>query len=214
MSVSMVTTLPLPQRLALSYAPERARAQQLALFALDARLGQAVRQANEPLAGQLRLAWWREQLTLDPERRERSDELMDLLDLLPDSTGPLIELVDGWEMLLGEQLGSLVISAFADARAGAFAGIADINAKDAVLRAARRWAIADLAAGLGKEEEKQAAVETAKLEADGRTRLPRAFRPIAVLEGLARRSLARGGESLLDGPGSLLLAMRLGLLGR
>ena len=39
-------------------------------------------------------------------------------------------------------------------------------------------------------------------------------RSVAVLGGLARRSLARGGAPLLDGPGSALTAIRLGLTGR
>jgi phytoene synthase len=40
------------------------------------------------------------------------------------------------------------------------------------------------------------------------------LRPLAVLSGLARRSLARGGSPLLDGPGAMLLAVRLGIAGR
>ena len=44
--------------------------------------------------------------------------------------------------------------------------------------------------------------------------LPRALRPLAVLAGLAHRSLARGGTALLGGPGAMLYAMRVGITGR
>jgi phytoene synthase len=40
------------------------------------------------------------------------------------------------------------------------------------------------------------------------------LRPLTVLAGLARRSLARGGAPLLDGSGAILVAMRLGITGR
>jgi phytoene synthase len=58
----LAATLPIERRLALAYAPGRARAATLGLFALDAALGNLVRAAREPLLGQMRLAWWREEL--------------------------------------------------------------------------------------------------------------------------------------------------------
>lgn len=217
-SENLVSSLPLPQRLALSYAPAVSREPMLVLFAFDARLGQAVRQAGEPIMGQMRLAWWNEQLRLEADRRERSDDLVAALDQLAGVRGALHALVDGWELLLGETLDERTIDNYADARAGAFAALAGrIAAPDAtedVARAARRWALADLAAGLGSKDEREAVLEVAMGERTGRIRLSRALRPLAVLEGLGRRTLARGGAPLLEGKASLLLAMRLGLVGR
>jgi len=43
-------------------APRRARPSLRVVFALDARLGGIMPAAREPLLGQIKLAWWREQL--------------------------------------------------------------------------------------------------------------------------------------------------------
>ena len=40
------------------------------------------------------------------------------------------------------------------------------------------------------------------------------LRPLAVLAGLGARALADGGRPLLHGPGSTLLALRIGITGR
>ena len=44
------------------YAPPAARAGLFALFALDLELAQVVATTHEPMLGEIRLAWWREQL--------------------------------------------------------------------------------------------------------------------------------------------------------
>jgi phytoene synthase len=77
-----------------------------------------------------------------------------------------------------------------------------------------RWACADLAAGLGDPEERALALEAARGLGSERIGLSRGLRTLAVLDGLARRSLARGGGPLLSGLPSGLLAIRLGLAGR
>jgi phytoene synthase len=48
--------------LAVLHAPAAARAGLFALFALDLELAQVVASTTEPLLGEIRLAWWREQL--------------------------------------------------------------------------------------------------------------------------------------------------------
>lgn len=216
MSASLLDTLPLPQRLALSYAPRRSRAATLALLAFDARLGHALRQANEPIMVQMRLAWWRDQLKLEPSARERSDELVCALDLLDTQREALAALIDGWELLLTDDFDLSAAGAYIFARAQALLGLACViqapDSADRVLSAGQSWALADLAASLGNPAEKAAVLGLAperKVE-----RLSRSLRPLAVLEAMALRSLANGGRALLDGPGSALAAMRLGLLGR
>jgi phytoene synthase len=207
----LIDSLALPQRLALAYAPGNAKPAVLALFALDARLAQALRQASEPITAQIRIAWWRDQFGLGPDKRERSDELIRALDLFAGEEGALIGLVDGWESLLSDQLDA---ESFALGRARAFAALArrlqlpDAPAADA----GRRFALADLAANLTDAEEKHAVLGLAGER--GRIALPKGLRSLAVLDGLARRSLAKGGAQLLDGPGAMLAAIRLGLAGR
>jgi phytoene synthase len=218
LSDALLASFPLPQRLALSYAPARAREATRALLALDVRLGQAIRQASEPIMAQMRLAWWRDQLRLPGKERERSDEAVAALDHLEGSGDALLRLVDGWEVLVADQFDAASARQFADARARAFASLARLlgapDRSEIVLSAGRRWALADLAAGMSRPEECSIALEIAREDFEKRAILSRSLRPLAVLEGLAHRSIARGGAGLLQGPASGLLAMRMGLFGR
>jgi phytoene synthase len=79
--------------------------------------------------------------------------------------------------------------------------------------AARYWALADLAANLSDAGERARVIECARGEPFASPG-GRALRPLAILGGLGRRALARGGRPLLDGRVSALAALRLGLLGR
>lgn len=217
MSEGLHDILPLPQRLALAYAPAHALPATLAVFALDVRLGQALRQTSEPIMAQMRLAWWRDQLQLPVDRRERADELVRALDAMAGESPALQALVDGWELLLSEDFGTQAVSAFVTARAQALLALARVvgarDDADDVLFAGQRWALADLASGLGDPGERAVALGIGEGLRGKGARLSRRLRPIGVLDGLARRSLARGGTPLLDGPGSALTAIRLGLSG-
>jgi 15-cis-phytoene synthase len=214
----LIESLPLPQRLALAYAPRRLRGETLGLFALDAHLANLVRQAREPLLGQMRLAWWRERLGEPAEARPAGDAVLELLGAWRGHEQALAALVDGWENLLAEQLDDAAIEGFAAGRAKAFAGLAELTgltecqAPAAV--AGRRWALADLAAHLGQVEERARVRDAARVLGNRRIALPRALRPLAVLDGLARRSLAGGSKPLAEGPLSGLAALRLGIAGR
>jgi phytoene synthase len=212
---SLTETLPLPQRLALAYAPKASKAAVLSLFALDARLAAAIRQASEPIMAQMRLAWWRDQLQLPPEMRERSDELVRALDALAGSEAQLAELIDGWEEVLAERFDP---SAYARGRGAGFAALATALGEPAhgglARQAGRRFALVDLAANLSDEAERAAALAAAQSEGTGAIILPRNLRSLAVLDGLARRSLLQGGGALFEGGGAMLAAIRLGLVGR
>lgn len=218
MADELLDQLPLPQRLALAYSPAAARERLLAFFAFDARLGAAIRQSSEPLAAQIRLAWWRDQLRLEADKRERADMHVAALDSLAGMRRALFALVDGWELLLGEEIAEKAIRDFAVSRGDALAALAKLagasDAPEAVAKAGTRWALADLAAGLSDEAERRLVAGLAGDLGRKRISLSRQMRSLAILDGLARRSLARGGAPLLDGPAGALLAMRLGLVGR
>ena len=77
---SLLGSLPVLHRLALTYAPARATRPTLALLALDARLAGIVRSASEPMLAQLRLAWWREQLEIDLTARPAGEPLLAVLE--------------------------------------------------------------------------------------------------------------------------------------
>jgi phytoene synthase len=213
MGPNLLDELPRAQRLALSYAPASARAPTLALLALDARLAAILRKGREPVLAQMRLAWWRDTLAAKPETWPGGDAVLDLLRQWRAPAG-LTSLVDGWEALLGENLDHAAIDEFVSGRAQAFAQLAvQLGVEPgAAVSSARVWALGDLAANLSESAERAAVVAAA---ADMRSaRLPRELRALAVLAGLGRRSLARGGGPLLDDAGALFSAMRLGMVGR
>ncbi|MDD3799168.1 MAG: hypothetical protein PHE36_08330 [Novosphingobium sp.] len=219
MKTAIVASLPIPQRLALSYAPGRSRELFMALFALDARLAGIVRQAREPMLAQMRLAWWRETLGKPGGERPSGEPLLAFLAAWEGEEAALSGLAEGWESLLAEPpFGEEEIRSFAKGRADAFAALARLAGAgghaDAARKAAHCWALMDLARGLSDPRERDLALALAEEEAAAGWALPRSLRPLSVLGGLARRNAARGGGELLGGPGDMLAALRLGLTGR
>lgn len=211
-----LSELPVERRLALAYAPARARPDTLALFALDARLAGIVRQAREPLLAQMRLAWWRDRLADSALPGGLGDQLLERLNLWPQRAG-LVALVNGWEALLAESpLPDSAIDAFVRGRAEACGDLArQLGLADAARSAASAgagWTLAELAGKLGDPGETARVVQLAQEREWPMIQLPRALRAITVLHGLARRK--QGSGELISGPRDLLRAARLGLLGR
>ena len=217
MSLDLVETLPLPQRLALSYAPRKARAATLALLALDTRLAGIIRTGGEPVIAQMKLAWWRERLGQAPADWPVGEPLLALLRECGIDATRLVPLVDGWEMLLADDLGRSELTAFARGRALGWAAVSDGTGQSAPLapveKAGREWALLDLARHLDSEEEATRALEAAAITGRAGARLPREVRSLAVLHSLSLRAYRRGSSELLDGPGAMAAALRSGLLG-
>ena len=192
------------------------RAVWLAAFALDGRIGRMVLGATEPLLGQMRLAWWRDQLAVPGSARPQGDPLLDLIGAeWAGHERALSDLVDGWEALLGERpLSELAMQRFFDGRGSLGSGVAQrlLQSESAqpAAEASRLWARADLAAYAGDASEREHALSvTASLP-----RLQRELRPLSVMGGLAGRSLRRGGVPMVGDRFSPLVALRLGLFGR
>ncbi len=203
--------LPVEQRLALAYAPAAARGLFAGLFALDTRLAGIVRAAREPMLAQLRLAWWRDRLGGGGGGND--PVLIALAPML--RQGPaLVAAADGWEALLGETLSRDAAETFAAGRAAGMAALAQALGCPAAEaeRAGRNWALADLAARVSNPAERAVVLDLIATQDWGRPTLPRSMRPLAVLHGLVRRR--RGAGPLIEGPGSLVCAIRLGLTGR
>ena len=211
---ALLEELPPAQRLALAYAPRRVRRACLAPLALDARLAGILRRKGEPVLAQMRFAWWREMLGKDKASWPGGDAV---LGLLAEWRHPatLIPLIDGWEGLLAESLEPATVDAFAEGRGQAFARLAsELGEPSARAQVCGMWfALGDLAANLEANEER-ATVLAAAAALPPCGNLPRSLRPLAMLAGLARRSLKRGGTPLLDGPGAAVLAVRVGIFGR
>ncbi len=216
MSAELVETLPLAQRLALAYAPPSARGDTLALLALDARLAGIVRTDGEPVIAQMKLAWWRERLAQDPQDWPLGEPLLALLRKGRLATDTLAPLVDGWEGLLADHLDEGIVHGFVAGRVALWQGLAAAHSGNAgqAGQVAHEHALADLALNLGSEAEAALVRDLAQAQPWNRPRLPRPLRPLAILHGLSHRALRRGAGELLDGPGAMATALRLGILGR
>lgn len=184
-------------------------------MALDARLAAILRGRREPVAAQLRLAWWRDVLAQPPARWPRGEPALDALRGWRDPSC-LAALPDGWEALLADDLSPAAIAEFVDARGQAFACLArELGAaspEDAAA-AARVWALADLSANVSSGPERSLVVDYGRA-VPAPPRLPASLRALAVLAALGAAALERGGTPLLAGPRSALLALRIGMTGR
>jgi len=213
-----VSGLSPPVRLALAYAPARSREAMAAVFALDARLGKLGAKASEPVITQIKLAWWRDQFGGPVESWARGEPVLERLAGCGVPGEKLIGLVDGWEILLiAANLDAEVAQGFAQGRASACAAVTlavgEGDRTEAAMEIGRLWALAELAPHLSQEDANLAASPSMAPRSGAPAALPRALRPLAVLDALARRSLQRRAP-MLDGPGALALAMRVGIFGR
>ena len=215
MSHDLIETLPLPQRLALSYAPASARAATLTLLALDTRLAGVAMGGGEPMLAQIKLSWWRDRLREPCDKWPKGEPLLAALSEHVEDCSGLASMVDGWESLLVEEHGARQWQEFAEGRAALWQVLARRLASDAtgVANPARTWALADLALAIPPGDVRAAIVSAAQAEKANKVRLPRALRPLAVLDALSRRALADERKALLDGPGAMILAMRVGISG-
>ncbi|MCA0904735.1 hypothetical protein [Qipengyuania aquimaris] len=190
------------------------------MFELDRRLAGVVATSSETVIGQMRLAWWRDLLAKPEGERPLGEPLVtSISDAWGEQAAALTELVDGWEALLvAEALDPEALDQFCKGRASAWSaavrglGFAEAEQQKA-RRAGYRWALADLAAHLSDEHERRLVLSHADT-IPGHRAMQRRARPLAILSGLAKRSLVLGGKPLLEGRGAALLALRIGISGR
>ncbi len=204
--------LPPELRLALAYTPAQFRVRLCAAFALDRRLGQIVAQASEPMLGQLRLAWWRDQLALAASDRPKGDAVLGTISEVWAHTPPLIALVNGWEHLLGE--GALAqddVERFVAGRVAALKGACGIDGQSDAHGPGALWALADAAARTSADSERALLLQFGKRVQKSQSHTPPAMRGVAVLDALAARALHRGGQPLMEGRGAALAAIAAGV---
>lgn len=218
MDESLLETLPLAHRLSLSYAPAAAKADTLALLALDARLAGIVRGDGEAIIAQMKLAWWRDRLDSEPASWPLGEPLLAQLQNWAGNVSRLVALVDGWEILLAETLDRSAITMHCKGRAAAWTALADgivpRSTSKPVEQAAKEIALLDLSQNLSQGEEADLARELCAKENWHRPGLSRKLRPLAVLHALSRRAFRDNRPHLLDGGGAMALAMRVGITGR
>lgn len=214
-----------PQSLALAYAPAVARPVWEAALALDSHLATLIAKASEPMLAQIRLAWWRDRLSEPRDKWPKGNPILSALSQhWPDGAGTLAPLVDGWEYATVEPpMSADAVAGYAAGRASMFGAVANALHGDApasggeqssIETAGRRWALADLAAHVADAGERDTILAVAEPLGLTPAKLPRTMRPLAVLDGLARRALTKGGGPLFAGRRAALALLRLGMFGR
>lgn len=219
MSIHQTEILAPEIELALAYTRPIHRPALRTFFELDLRLSRILAGTNEPMLGQMRLAWWRETLSKPIHDRPSGDAVLDAIsEHWKGREDQLVKLIDGWENLLAEPpLGSDHARAFALGRAGAMGGAFLDEEKQwnqsGASTMAWHWALADLAANVSLEEEREMLVGLASEKAND-NRLNSPFKGIAVLGALSLRSLMKGGLPLMEGRGASITAIRAAFFGR
>ena len=205
--------------LALGYAPASSRKLFTSFFLLDQKVERIVRTAKEPVLAQMRLAWWRDQIgTLGAVNH--ADPLLQLLaSAWSGHEAGLLELIDGWEELLGQPVRpSSDLYAIIQKQAAPYRTIASRVAPsvpmEAVQGASRSIAAAGLITHLENEEERQVVRAVAAGIPPTSFRFARPLRPLAVLYALSKRMLGRGGTRLLERPADMVAAFKAGVRGR
>jgi 15-cis-phytoene synthase len=93
-----------PERLALLYARADLRDALGWLLRFDRRLCRMASQGKEPLIAQMRLAWWRDNLTKPVSERPKGEPMLGALSAInaDGMVNSAIMLVDAWELLIGD----------------------------------------------------------------------------------------------------------------
>ena len=218
MSAPNPETLPPEIQLALAHTRPHLRGPLRIFFELDARLGRIVAATSEAMLGQMRLAWWRDELGKPAGERPQGDAVLDGIgEHWAGREALLVPLVDAWEHLLTEPpLADADAQGFAQGRSSVLLAVYGEAYADGsgYTSAAMRWSLADLAANVSLEDERELLVRLGLVSSLSSSRLPRHARGLAVLGALGHRALKRGGRPLMEGRAAALTALRAAMLGR
>ena len=201
--------------LAVAYAGKRRDNLRLLLL-FDQALGRLVATSREPVLGQMKLAWWRENLSDEAENAVSREPLITAVRQLG-MANHLVAMVNGWEAVLGElPLNIEALEAFAEERGASLFAAAmqlyGLKPDDQSARAGRAWALADFAFHCSDAETSRRAVALAGTLIDAKG-LPR---PLGILTVLAQCDIARHetGRWRPGSPIRILRAFAFGVFGR
>lgn len=144
-----------PARLAIAYAPRSLRNSFALLLRFDARIALVVGESSEPLIGQMKLAWWREAIAMDPGARPKGEPFLAQLskqgDFMLDQA--LQSLLIAWEEILCDETWSTeTLESFARERGTAvfstYAGW--VGSQHDIVPLGASWAIGDLQLRTGR----------------------------------------------------------------
>ena len=193
------------ERLALAFGRRSNRASFSLLLELDKSLGRALQHASAPLAAQVRLAWWRDQIAADRISQGASPVLAGLAHIFADhedARAACARMIDGWDVLLAEDiLSDDAILRFARDRGGSLFLLASIAAQEkgrgCIEDAGALWALADFARHCSEPAIAARALALGRPLLGSARSLPRALRPFAILAYFAERDVLRGPDKLL-----------------
>jgi len=188
------------QILALAFGTRALREPYSRLLRLDRSLGRSMPHASPPIVGQIRLAWWREQIQSPSTANAPDPVLLGLEELIRDrpvSRSDIAGLVDAWEILLVDSdLTDDNLHDFSKGRGGGVfrlaSAIAGVPADAATERAGMLWALADFSRHCTDCALADRALVLARELSGSARELPRALRPFAILAHFAESDAERG----------------------
>lgn len=211
------------RRLILAYARSEDRDRYVLSLGLDSRLAEIIRSTSELLIGQMRLTWWRDILTKDDGAKPAGEPLIELLESLESGaeiSDGLVDLVDGWEMLLADfPWDDRQFEQYATLRGGGvFRSALGTNAEldQDQLRAAQGWALWDFARHCSDENMRDEAFSRccAIFDKLNHLKFDRNGRPLSILCKLAVRDVKKRELSVdLYRPAVAVLIIWHGLTG-
>ena len=212
------------QRLILAYAKSGDRDRYSLLFALDARFAETIRSTSEILIGQMRLTWWRDNLTKPAGDRPTGEPLIQQINLIEargEGLAPLLALLDGWEVMLDDfPWDDRQFESYATARGRGFFefGLPDGMAlTEEQAGQAEAWALWDFARHCSDANMRAAAFDRCGqiLKSQQRVDFDRSGRPLSILCQLMLRDVRKGqlAPDLYD-PASAARIIWHGIAGR
>lgn len=185
--------------LAAQYASPNLRGDLLSVWKLDARCRRIFVSTREVALGEIKLAWWEEQLrglrtqAVPPEPLLRQLAATSAIDV-----ADLVNITEGWRALFAGGLSADVLDDHGRTRGQGLVKAAAAALRGALsapmLVAGEGFALVDLATTRSDRTERRVVLTAARdrFARAGRIAWPRAMRPIGMIVELARRDAARG----------------------
>ena len=155
------------QRLAIVYARRDVREAFVALLVFDAKLRNIVAKSSEILVCQLKLAWWRDAIRANPDRRPKGEPFFAQIEALErnEISAELLLLLDAWEILLVDGGTDDALARFASNRSVAiFGGYQRLVHCDANMHElGKAWAKSDLTGSICEQASEKITFPSSRL---------------------------------------------------
>lgn len=189
------------RRLVIAYAKRQNRSRYALAFALDSRFADVIRSTSETLIGQMRLTWWRDILTKAAVERPSGEPLVALINEAEQEgadLAPLLDLLEGWELLLDDfPWDDRQFDQYAAKRGEGAFGFAlgsNVELTDDQKIAAQGWALWDFARHCSDPAMREQAFKKCQklYSAASSTRFDSSGRPLSIFCKLAQSDATKG----------------------